>query len=201
MLSIVYSNDNSYIRFVYIDNDGTKVQNGPDIWYHTAHGLNHAAIHLLECISLLSKQPQSDKRPESLFLLKALLQISCDILKNDSPEVLSKAQRTYMQVKHHLAANLNRKINRNIVAKELQLNPSYVSRLFKKNHGDTFNHYLTELRMEQAAQLLEDKAVTIDEAAWQCGYGDTGYFIKLFKYYFGITPGQYCLKNKKYFEK
>ena len=85
-------------------------------------------------------------------------------------------------------------INRGTVAKELNMNPSHISKLFHQFGEKGFNAFLKELRMELAIDLIKEKIFTVDEIAQQCGFDDTPYFISSFKKYYGVTPGKYLLK-------
>ena len=55
----------------------------------------------------------------------------------------------------------------------------------------SFTAYVTEVRMEEASNLLrttEDKTYLI---AQQIGYSDPNYFSYVFKRHFGLTPSKY----------
>ena len=67
----------------------------------------------------------------------------------------------------------------------------YLSALFVKNMDMKFTEYLTKIRMEQAAKLLETEKVPITELARKCGYTDAFYFSKVFKSLMGVPPSQY----------
>jgi two-component system response regulator YesN len=71
------------------------------------------------------------------------------------------------------------------------LDPSHLSRLFKKVTHKNFSEFLLEVRMEKAKDLLEHRDLSITEIAGSVGYNDASYFAQLFKKFFGYTPGQY----------
>lgn len=78
-----------------------------------------------------------------------------------------------------------------LLAKEIGVNPSYLSRLFHKVTKKTFNTYLNYLRLEHAKELLcttSDNIVTIAEKS---GYNNSKYFINLFKKIEGQSPSAY----------
>lgn len=70
---------------------------------------------------------------------------------------------------------------------------TYLTQTFHSYTGKTIYGYLTELRLEQARQLLT-KGVSVTEAAYRCGFYDTSRFILQFKKHFHITPGQFKKK-------
>ena len=51
--------------------------------------------------------------------------------------------------------------------------------------------YLTRHRVDAAARLLQESAMSAGEIAASCGFTDASYFGKVFRREFGCTPGQY----------
>lgn len=80
------------------------------------------------------------------------------------------------------------------VAEVLNINKSYLSRLFSSDCKKSFTEYVTSYRMEQAKKLLL-QGVPIREAAEQVGMENMSYFFRVFKSYTGCTPQQYCEKR------
>lgn len=78
------------------------------------------------------------------------------------------------------------------LAERIEMNPSYVSRLFKNVTGQTLTDYLIGVRMAHAKRLLEDQPELKNyEIAERIGYGDPVHFNKLFKKTVGMTPKDY----------
>lgn len=77
------------------------------------------------------------------------------------------------------------------VAEYLQLSSSYLSNLFKKETGQNFIDYVTEVRIGQAKFLLKTTDWKISEIAREVGYGDEYYFSKVFKKNVGESPLKY----------
>ena len=73
---------------------------------------------------------------------------------------------------------------------------NYLSHIFAIATGKTFVTYLTELRLIYAKKLLSNGCnEKIAKVASDCGFNDEKYFIKLFKRYIGVSPGEYRNKN------
>ena len=84
----------------------------------------------------------------------------------------------------------------NDMAQRAHMSPSYFSSLFKKRVGSGFVDYLTEIRLESAAEaLLKHRDVTINAIAEQCGYVDARYFVRQFQKRYGMTPTLYRRKH------
>ena len=77
------------------------------------------------------------------------------------------------------------------VAAQVNLSPTYVSYLFKKETGQTLVKYITDKKMDKAKKMLGDRNLKVMQVAKSCGYENQSYFNKLFKSYFGVTPKQY----------
>lgn len=77
------------------------------------------------------------------------------------------------------------------VCNYLHISQSYFFSLFKKETGQSFVTYLTEVRLQKALELLnqtEDKTYLIAE---KVGYTEPNYFSYVFKKKFGISPTKY----------
>ena len=57
--------------------------------------------------------------------------------------------------------------------------------------GMSFNEYLLQLRMKQAALLLVTTQESINDIAAHCGYQGFSTFYRVFKRYYGMAPGQF----------
>lgn len=77
------------------------------------------------------------------------------------------------------------------ISRELDLNQSYLSRMFKKQTGIAFSQYLTQLRIDRAKHLLRFTQLKNYEIAQQIGFSDEHYFSKVFKQRCDMTPSQY----------
>lgn len=83
----------------------------------------------------------------------------------------------------------DQKISLDRIAGNMYLSPFYVSKIFKAETGDTPIHYLIDIRMEKARELLsQDRDMSIQEVAQRVGYDDAYHFSKLFKKKFGVSP-------------
>jgi len=87
--------------------------------------------------------------------------------------------------------NYNRMIKLEDLAREIYLSPKYVSRIFKKHTGFTFNEYKINLRMEKAKELLSYTRRPINQIAAMVGYQNAEGFIKIFKRKTKLVPSQY----------
>ncbi|MGM7723200.1 response regulator transcription factor [Metabacillus sp. Hm71] len=126
---------------------------------------------------------------DSLNELKIWLINYFDSLLFAVGEITSKSRRKdVVEACKYVALNLEKKITLDEVASYLYLNPSYFSRLFKKEIGETFVEYVTKAKMNRAKELLEQTIDPVGKICERLGYDNQSYFIKVFKNYVGVTP-------------
>lgn len=68
---------------------------------------------------------------------------------------------------------------------------TYLSKIFKDNTGYNFIDYLNRLRLERSKEILSSTQESIQEVSAMVGYSSSNTYIRIFKKYHGITPGQY----------
>ena len=90
-----------------------------------------------------------------------------------------------------IARDYGKPLSVDSVAEELKISPSHLMHSFKSETGKTFNNYLTEYRIEKAAEMLKSGQYKIYEVADSLGYRSTKHFSRLFKKYIGVTPSEY----------
>lgn len=74
--------------------------------------------------------------------------------------------------------------------------PTYfVSRLLKKHLGKNFKELLQERKLQQAAFLLKNSSLTIDQIYAAIGYDNSSYFYRQFSNKYSCTPREYRFKN------
>jgi two-component system response regulator YesN len=83
------------------------------------------------------------------------------------------------------------------VAASVNICAPYFCFLFKKEIGETFVGYLTNVRMRKAKELLCCSSKRIAQIADEVGYNDYHYFTGLFKKQNGVTPCQFRKMNSK----
>lgn len=78
------------------------------------------------------------------------------------------------------------------MAASLSMNKNYFCRFFQELTGSTPMEYVNYYRIESACEQLTGTDKPITEVAFDCGFSDVSYFIKVFRKYKDKTPSQYC---------
>lgn len=188
-ISVVFMD--SFIRLVM-----AEIRNGEIIynpWYHTANGPHGVTLHIINALNALMRESGDGKRERGKLLLRSLVeQVKCDVC-NELPAVSCKSAQTFLHIQQYICHNFHQPISRKTISDAFNLNPCYVSTLFKKYSQDGLNDYLNRLRMEKAGALLKSSLLTNKQIALLCGFTSQEYFVKYFKKFYGTTPGQYRL--------
>lgn len=77
------------------------------------------------------------------------------------------------------------------MAKRCNVSASYFSRIFKRKTGENFTTFVNHVKMKRAVEMLLNTNEPIINISLELGYDDCGYFIKLFKKEYGMTPAAY----------
>lgn len=101
------------------------------------------------------------------------------------------------RAKAYIQENYAHSISLEEVADLCELSSNYLSNLFKETTGETFIDYVTNVRLKEASQLLEETDLSLKEISFMVGYKDPNYFSRVFKKYFQLSPKQYQQKLLK----
>lgn len=77
------------------------------------------------------------------------------------------------------------------LSESLNVNSSYLSRVFRKETGMTLTDYINRYRVDVAMDLLRNSAQMVYQIAEETGYSNVEYFNRIFKKVVGCTPLSY----------
>ena len=111
--------------------------------------------------------------------------------EEDAPSNIRAVREAVRYIQNHYQED----ISLSDLAKLSCLSPEYFCRLFKEETNETFGVYLMSYRLKRARELLRTTDMKINAVAASVGYSTAGYFSKIYKKYFGITPEQEKIKE------
>lgn len=103
---------------------------------------------------------------------------------------LSRNRLDMDDVKGYIDAHYHDAISLETVAGQFLVSKEHLSRMFKSSFGENLSDYIVRKRMEKAGELIADEGMSIKHAAQLTGYEDIAYFYRVFKKYYGMTPGE-----------
>ncbi len=96
------------------------------------------------------------------------------------------------QVKKRIAENLSvGSLQRDELAAMVHVSPGHLSRVFRKETGESLSDYILKKRIAVAKQLLAKTNLPITGITQRVGISYSSYFTKIFKEQTGMTPQEY----------
>ena len=81
------------------------------------------------------------------------------------------------------------------LAEALDLSRSSLNRKMRELLNTTANHYIRDIRIAKAEELLKNSSLQINEICYKVGFQTPSYFIKCFREKFGMSPNEYANSN------
>lgn len=95
----------------------------------------------------------------------------------------------------YIDKNYNKKITIESLASRYYMSPSTLSKTFKEETGKLFSKYLNDLRSTKSLKDLLYSSLSIEEIAFNNGFGNSRTYRRSFKETFNNTPSEYRKKN------
>ena len=111
-----------------------------------------------------------------------------------SASVVSETDRRISTIKKALSymkEHSGEKVYVRDIAATVNMNEQYFCRFFKKIIGKSPIEYLTEIRLKNACELLQNTDLSVMEICLDCGFNNLGNFLRAFRKYYDCTPLQY----------
>jgi len=137
--------------------------------------------------------PQLPKPDQDLFYsrmnvqdwLTEVVRSIMDLMNvNDNP----RHRKIVEMIKSHTDKHYMEDLTLGYMAEQVQVSKNYLGQIFKSIVGETYNSYLTRVRMEKAKEMLMEGNLYIYEVAEKVGYNSISYFSTQFKKYTGQNP-------------
>lgn len=130
-----------------------------------------------------------------------------EMTKNNENHNSSEYSREYIcETENYIMSHIHNPITVSEIAAYLNIDRSHLSRIFKQETGMSPKQYITDLKLDIAAQNLKKSGITVKEAADSVGYIHQTEFSKAFQKRFGILPSHWKKRDiyeqsiKKYIE-
>ncbi|MCZ8520986.1 MULTISPECIES: response regulator transcription factor [Paenibacillus] len=119
---------------------------------------------------------------ESAF--RSLVTRRSDTYKSSEVQILSA-------IHHYIRGHLKDDLSLTRIAQEVSLNPSYLSRWYKKVTGKGLSDYILERKIERSKELLLGSSCKMYDISEEVGFSDQHYFFRFFKKAVGCTPQEF----------
>lgn len=153
--------------------------------------LHYAIDHMELSKQVLEQKQQLIDRCWRFADLKAAVISYCDD-NVWNPEIdETQLSHNVFHALSYIRKHYNEPLSLEQIAREINLNPEYLSRVFKEETGQTYSTFLTNIRMAQAENLLKNSTEKIQHIAEAVGYFNVSYFSTLFKKRYGLNPYEF----------
>lgn len=180
-LEKVNNNDDEYLQLMTVD-----------VLSKAGIALNNHSIDLFQLVG--EEQLFYDiSRIESVAQGQELIKKNINFLMEYLEKKKKKqGNRVVEQALEYINDNFNNpELTLKTVAEKVFSNESYLSRVFKKEVGNSLIEYVTKKRIEESIKLLNTTDLKVYEVAEKVGFRDSHYFSICFKKQVGVTVKEY----------
>ena len=110
-----------------------------------------------------------------------------NLIRNTNTALLNRMKQAISYVEKHYSED----ISNSDLMELLNCSESHLLRSFKQVLGITPMKYLTNFRIQKAAEMLLTTDLRSSDIAIACGFHDFSYFTKVFRQTIGMTPSNY----------
>ncbi|GHC45054.1 helix-turn-helix domain-containing protein [Ulvibacter litoralis] len=147
--------------------------------------------------ALIAKLKASEKKKDIIDTKDAVLE---EKTTNDIPEETKQQILDGLRKLEEKEYFLKQECNSYNVAKKINTNTSYLSKVINAHYGKNFNTYINDLRINYAIVRLKDDVIfrsySIQSIAEELGYKSADSFTKYFKKDTGLNPSFYIKEIK-----
>lgn len=150
--------------------------------------VDHAKF-VLEELEMLQNDPDQEQADRKFERIKRIYETTCHIVsrrKSSGNTALIHKILGYLHAEYARST-----LSLVEVADRFGVSATYLSKFFKEQTGYNFAHYVNRCRLNHGKELLRNRELSIQEIAGQIGFMSANTFIRVFKKYESVTPGQY----------
>jgi len=131
----------------------------------------------------------SDAKCDKIRIIGLLYEFFSSVLKGNN---MTRNDKNFIdEVINIVEYNYDKPLSIESIARNLFINPSYLSRIFKRDKGITLKEYILEKKILRAKELLTNKNISVKTISDSIGFSDPLYFSRIFKKKTGLSPSKY----------
>ncbi|MBR3950161.1 MAG: helix-turn-helix transcriptional regulator [Oscillospiraceae bacterium] len=96
------------------------------------------------------------------------------------------------QAQQFISTHIREKLSVPLVARQVDVSPSYLTALFHKNLQISPGEYIRRIKLQESKQMIRENNLNFTEIAAELQYSTVHHFSRQFKEKFGITPTEYA---------
>lgn len=136
-------------------------------------------------------QQRCGRRGQMELLFGELERLHTQTLRELGERRENETTRPIRMAKQYIQENYGRNITLEDVCGAVGFSSAYFSALFKKETGEGFSKYLTQVRIDRAKELLRETDMPVAEVCEAVGYSDRKHFTQTFHKMTGVNPAEF----------
>ena len=129
----------------------------------------------------------------NLLLLQLLRQAeSPKDAKLQTANAVHSENEIIRQAQIFISTHIREKLSVPLVARQVDVSPSYLTALFHKNLQISPGEYIRRIKLQESKQMIRENDLNFTEIAAALQYSTVHHFSRQFKEKFGITPTEYA---------
>jgi AraC-like DNA-binding protein len=161
-----------------------------------SRGIVHETMYVYEARQLFhtAEAPGGNQflsRLAELLLVEAIRICTSHITLRPDTALDMRSTTQIIDVLQIMMNEMQRKWSVSALAQRANMSRSSFAAAFNRAVGQPPLHYLSEVRLHRAAELLKSEHCSLKEVAYRVGYDSEIGLGRAFKKFFGVTPGQY----------
>jgi len=145
---------------------------------------------LLLRMKKLKRLPLRTEMASSKVIFLEKQEIDSSIETNDNAGLLKKAAA-------YISENYYENMGSEKLAQHLCVSLRKLQRITREELDATPTNFIYMVKLNLAADFLKNHKGNVSETAYEFGFSDPGYFSKLFKKHFGMSPAEFLANNDK----
>lgn len=148
---------------------------------------------------MLQEQEQMDSYSSDMILYLLSLVLLTLLRETDKPNVKLKTAHSLhneneiiRRTQQYISAHIREKLSVPMVARNVDVSPSYLTALFHKNLQISPGEYIRRVKLQESKQMIRENTMNFTEIAAALQYSTVHHFSRQFKEKFGITPTEYA---------
>jgi AraC-like DNA-binding protein len=144
---------------------------------------------------LISKLLEAYKKEDNIVSSLTLTLLLCELSQATSGECSIQYSEKVYQAINLINQYVGEYHAIKTLARQLDVSPNYLSKLFLDEVGMTLGKYIKRNRLNLAQRLLIETSYSIDEIAKRCAYDTIFSFSRFFKKESGLSPSEFRKRN------
>nr|WP_252729308.1 AraC family transcriptional regulator [Aliiglaciecola lipolytica] len=154
--------------------------------------IGHSPQLMAQFASVLAESSTGYNTPAMIYAANMLKQLLAYIGKLAQQVNTPERQQFNLDIlQAYMLQNLNKSIDLDALAKQVNLSKFHFSKKYKEATGFSPVQHFLKMKVEYASYLLETSELAIQGIASRVGYDDSLYFSRLFKKHTGLSPSEY----------